>query len=132
VKIPSRVRYFNKRFLNPVISKLTRLPWGPLCIIYHVGRRSGKPYATPLIAFPTPFGFVIALTYGPEVDWYKNITAAGHCQISWHGKVYDLHKIEPLEPKDALPLLPWIFRTVLHLVSLRDFIKLEGQSPQGK
>ncbi len=130
MKIPSGVRYFNKRFFNPLTGKIARSSWGPFCIIYHVGCRSCKPYETPIIAFPTTFGFVVALTYGPEVDWYRNILAAGHCQIGWHGKVYPIQKIEPVDPKTALPLLPWFFRAVLSLVGLKDFIKLEGQSPR--
>jgi deazaflavin-dependent oxidoreductase (nitroreductase family) len=129
MKMPAEVRYFNKRYLNPLIGGIARSSWGPFCIIYHVGRRIGKPYETPLIAFPATFGFVIALTYGPEVDWYRNIKAVGHCQIEWHGKVYAIQKVEPLDRKVALPLLPWIFRTVLSLVGLKDFIKLEGQIP---
>ncbi len=130
MKIPRGVRYFNKRFLNPLTGKIARSSWGPLCMIYHVGRRSGKPYETPIIAFPTTFGFVVALTYGREVDWYRNIMAAGRCQIGWHGKLYQLQKIESLDAKTALPLLPWIFRIVLGLVGFKDFIRLEGQSPR--
>lgn len=132
LKLPNRQRYINKRYINPVIGRIARSSIGPFSIVYHVGRRSGKPYETPLIAFPTTFGFVIALTYGTEVDWYRNITAAGHCQIRWHGKAYNLQIIEPLDPKIALPMLPWVFRTVLSLVGLREFIKLVGQSPQQK
>jgi hypothetical protein len=30
---------------------------------------------------PTTDGVVIALTYGPEVDWYRNVLAAGHCEL---------------------------------------------------
>ncbi len=129
MKIPSKVRYFNKRFLNKLTSKIARSSWGPFCMIYHIGRRSGKPYETPIIAFPTTEGFVIALTYGPEVDWYRNIRAAGRCRIQWHGKVYEINKIEPLEAKTALTYLPGLFQTVLGLVGLRDYIKVVSPNP---
>jgi deazaflavin-dependent oxidoreductase (nitroreductase family) len=131
LKIPSRIRYFNKRFLNRLTGKIARSSWGPFCILRHVGRRSGKLYETPIIAFPIQDGFVIALTYGPQVDWYRNIRAAGRCSIQWHGRVYEIHKIEPLDPKTALTLLPGFFKKVLGLVGLQDFIKLTGQSPHG-
>ncbi len=130
MKIPNGVRDFNKRFLTPLTVSVARSSWGMFCMIYHVGRRSGKQYETPIIAFPTTFGFVVALTYGQQVDWYQNITAAGHCQIGWHGQVYAIQKIEPMDPRIALSLLPRLFRIVLSLVGLKDFIKLEGQSPK--
>jgi deazaflavin-dependent oxidoreductase (nitroreductase family) len=130
MKIPDGVRYFNKRFLNRLTARIAHAAWGPFCIIYHVGRRSGTPYATPIMAFPTPDGFVIVLTYGPQVDWYRNICAAGKCKIEWHAKTYEIRQIEPLEPKTALAALPFFFRTVLGLVGFQDFVKLVGQNPR--
>ena len=131
MKLPSQIRYFNKRYLNRLTSRLivgaTR---GPFCMIYHVGRRSGKAYQTPIIAFPTSFGFIIALTYGPQVDWLRNVRAAGCCQILWHRQVYAIDQVEPLDANTALPQLPGLFRTVLGLVRLQDFLKMTGQSPK--
>jgi hypothetical protein len=36
-------------------------------------------YETPIFVEPFDRGFVIELTYGPQVDWYKNVLAAGGC-----------------------------------------------------
>jgi len=127
MKIPNGIRYFNKRFLNHLTGKVARSSWGPFCIIYHVGRRSGKPYETPIIAFPTLDGFVIVLTYGSGVDWYRNICANGQCKIRFHGQVYAIKEIVPLEPVTALPLLPAFFRLVLGRVGFKDFVKLVSQ-----
>lgn len=42
------------------------------------GRRSGKPYRTPVNVFSTGVdgkpGVAILLTYGPDRDWLKNPT----------------------------------------------------------
>lgn len=46
-------------------------------LVRHVGRRSGKPYETVIMVWPLRASFVIALTYGPKVDWYQNLLAAG-------------------------------------------------------
>jgi hypothetical protein len=62
--------------LNPLARQLARSSLGPFSIIRHVGRRSGKRYETPIIVAPRADGFVIELTYGPEVDWHKNIVLA--------------------------------------------------------
>lgn len=50
-------------------------------IVHHTGRRSGKIYHIPVIAFRTADGYRIALTYGPESDWVRNVLAAGGCEI---------------------------------------------------
>jgi deazaflavin-dependent oxidoreductase (nitroreductase family) len=34
-------------------------------ILEHVGRKSGKPYRTPLSVFSTDDGVAVLLTYGP-------------------------------------------------------------------
>jgi hypothetical protein len=38
-----------------------------------VGRTSGRPYETPVEAFATDDGFLVALPYGPDTDWLKNV-----------------------------------------------------------
>ena len=48
----------------------------PFAIVQHKGRRSGKSYRTPVLAFPTESGFLFALTYGRRVDWVRNIRAS--------------------------------------------------------
>ncbi|MDQ2904920.1 MAG: nitroreductase family deazaflavin-dependent oxidoreductase [Chloroflexota bacterium] len=79
----------------------------------HVGRRSGKPYETTIMVWPLGEGFVIALTYGPEVDWYRNVLAAEGCTVFWHRRVYTLGKPEPIDAKTALPAFPAFFRLIL-------------------
>lgn len=59
-------------------------------ILEHVGRRSGKPYRTPVNVFRTEVdgkpGVAILLTYGPDRDWLKNLTAAGGGRLRTRGK----------------------------------------------
>ena len=124
MKLPSRLRYFNKRVLNRVTGQVARSSWGPFCIIHHVGRRSGKPYETTIIAIPTAGSFVIALTYGPDVDWFRNIRAAGGCKILWHRQLYTIEKIEPMESRTALPYFPGFERMILRLVGIQHFVRM--------
>ncbi len=51
MKLPKQIRTFNKHILNPVLGRVARSAYGPFAIIRHVGRRSGKTYATPVIVF---------------------------------------------------------------------------------
>jgi hypothetical protein len=45
--------------------------------IHYTGRRSGREYATPVWAVPTPEGFLISLPFREDADWLKNVLAAG-------------------------------------------------------
>ncbi|MEA4908541.1 MAG: nitroreductase family deazaflavin-dependent oxidoreductase [Anaerolineaceae bacterium] len=127
MRFPDRVRYLNKRYLNRLTLRLARSTWGPFAVVYHVGRRSGRPYQTPIIAIPAPDGFVVALTYGPEVDWYRNVLAAGGCRIGRHGRETLIAGVEPLAVQAALPYFPWMERTVLRLAGTQDFVRLRKQ-----
>ena len=54
-------------------------------IVHHRGRRSGRPFATPVAVRPTPDGLAIALTWGSRADWCQNVLAAGGCLVRWKG-----------------------------------------------
>ncbi len=118
---------FLKHYFNPLTRRIARSSFGPFAIIRHVGRRSGRHYETPIIVGPASDGFVIELTYGPEVDWYKNVLAAGSCTIRWHGKDYVLDKIEPLATENGRSAFPWLARLILRVTRRRHFVKMTAQ-----
>ena len=128
MKLPWGIRSFNKRYLNRLTGRIARSSRGPFSIVRHMGRRSGKLYETPIIAIPTSDGFIIALTYGPQVDWFRNVSAAGHCQILWHKHKAEITKIEPLQTQAAMPYFPWLERTVLKLVGIQDFVHMQKEA----
>ena len=86
-----------KHSLNRLTGAVARTSFGPFSIVRHTGRRSGKVYETPIIVQPTDGGFVIALTYGPDVDWYRNVLAANSCDILRHRQWYHVTAVEPLD-----------------------------------
>ena len=53
---------------------------GPFIELEHVGRHSGRVYRVPLNAFRTGDTVTFARTYGPRVDWLRNVRAAGGCR----------------------------------------------------
>lgn len=87
MQLPQRLARFNRHVTNPI--QRMWAGWAPsFGILEHVGRRSGKPYRTPLSVFSTDDGVAILLTYGPDRDWLKNITAAGGATMRRHGKTF--------------------------------------------
>ena len=110
--LPGRIRTFNKHVTNRILRVFTKFSHGPFAIIHHVGRRSGKPYETVIWIWQMREGFVIALTYGPEVDWYRNMKANGGGSIFWHQRLYMVGKPELIDTEKALKAFPAFFRLI--------------------
>ena len=118
-----------KHTLNPLTRRLARTSLGPFSLVRHVGRRSGRHYETPIIMSPVEDGFVIELTYGHDVDWYKNVAAARGCTVVWHGREYVIDRLEPLDVAAGLAAFPPAQRLVLRLLGRKHFEKLKVQPP---
>ncbi len=107
---------FNKHLLNPLMLKFAGAAHSPISVVRHTGRSSGRSYKTPVIVEPFGDGFIFALTYGRDVDWYRNVLAAERCTLLWHGKSYDLQAPTPAKRKVALPAFPPPLRLMLRQV----------------
>ena len=59
-------------------------------VVVHTGRTSGRRYRTPVHAVPTDDGFVIALPYGSNSDWVRNMLASGGATLIHRGQAYQL------------------------------------------
>jgi hypothetical protein len=57
-------------------------------------------------------GFVAELTYGENVNWYRN-TAAGGCVVVFHGREYTVTQIQPCSRERGLNAYPAPFRLIL-------------------
>jgi deazaflavin-dependent oxidoreductase (nitroreductase family) len=89
MQLPQWLARFNRYVTNPILRMWAG--WAPgMGILEHTGRKSGKHYRTPLNVFPTRDGVVIVLTYGPNRDWLKNITATGGADMKTRGKTIEL------------------------------------------
>ena len=116
-----------KYTLNPLTRRLARSSIGPFAIVRHIGRRSGKVYETPIIVAPVKDGIVIELTYGHDVDWHKNVLAAGGCTIIRHNKEFVINKIEPMDAETGRAAFSPPQRFILRLLGRKDFEKLKFQ-----
>jgi deazaflavin-dependent oxidoreductase (nitroreductase family) len=128
--ISNRIRTFNKYITNPLLRRFANASRGPFAVIRHVGRRSGKSYETTIMVWPLGDDFVIALTYGPKVDWYRNLLAAGHATLLWHGREYAVEKPEPIDGKTALPAFSSSARMMLRLSGVQHFVRVKRIVPE--
>ena len=121
---------FRKRWLAKIniafTNRITGLfaGWLPsFGILTHVGRKSGRLYRTPVNVFREPDGFLIALTYGRDSGWVRNVLAAGGCQLETRCMRYQL--FAPVIVHDATRRrFPPIVRIVLRLIDANDFMRL--------
>jgi deazaflavin-dependent oxidoreductase (nitroreductase family) len=94
-RIRTRFFWLLKNTLNRVTGQMARASHGPFSLIRHVGRKSGRTYETPVILVQVPEGFIAELTYGENVNWYRNIVAAGGCVVVHHRREYRVTHLEP-------------------------------------
>ena len=120
--VPIAVTRFNKRVTNKVL--IHRAGHGNLVELEHVGRRSGRVYRIPVNAYRHGDTVTFFLTYGPTVDWYRNIRAAGSCRIRMGRAILTLGAPTAVPPQLGLTRVPAPARVILRLAKVTDFIEL--------
>jgi deazaflavin-dependent oxidoreductase (nitroreductase family) len=127
---PRFMRSVNRVFTNPLLGTFA---WfvPPLAVAHHVGRKSGKAYRSPVVAFRTSKGFVIPLTYGTDVDWGRNLLAAGGGEVEQMGRRYKLSKPRIVNRDSAYRQLPPGVRSVLYAANLPGYVLLDFEGPHG-
>jgi deazaflavin-dependent oxidoreductase (nitroreductase family) len=126
--LPSWLARFNRRAANPLMRRIAS--YAPMmAIVVHRGRRSGRRYETPVLAFSRGPVVTIALTYGADVDWLKNVRAAGGCTLIQRGRARDLAGPRTLPPDEGRRRMPGPVRAILRLINVEGFIELTGRDP---
>ncbi|MGV9673681.1 nitroreductase family deazaflavin-dependent oxidoreductase [Nocardia sp. NPDC003482] len=87
--LPRALARFNRRVTNRVAGPLVRRS-SAFGIVVHKGRRSGRVYRTPVTIFARDDRYRIALTYGRDADWLRNILAAGDFELETAGRALPL------------------------------------------
>ena len=100
------------RYLRRIAGSRLGMLYFDLSALHHVGRRSGKPYVTPLSAYPLGDGFVLSVAY-PKVDWCENVLAAGKCTLTWNSKEYALENPELIPAAEAMKAYPLLVKPFL-------------------
>ncbi len=131
--MPPAVTRLNKRVVNPVLRRLAGHGW--FVEVEHVGRRSGTTYRTPIMAFRNGSTVTIALTYGPQVDWLRNLRAAGGGRMHLGGRLLTLGTPVDLSEAEGLRRMPSPPRQMLPVLGCHDFVELpvldERRWPKG-
>lgn len=83
------VAHVNKSIVNPIQLRYAGLI-PPMAIVEHTGRKSGRAYRTPVMALVSGKYGRIALPYGTDTDWVKNIQKAGQATLISRRKRFEI------------------------------------------
>jgi deazaflavin-dependent oxidoreductase (nitroreductase family) len=124
---PRWLARLNRRLTNPVLGRLApHLPG--FGVVVHTGRISRRVYRTPVNVFRRGPTYVIALTYGANSEWVRNVLANGSCGLFVRGRLVRLR--QPRLFRDpSRRLMPPPVRVVLGLLGVSEFLELRLDSP---
>jgi deazaflavin-dependent oxidoreductase (nitroreductase family) len=95
------LRKLTKHVINPMTLRKAGGIESSHAALHHVGRKSGRPYVTPLVAEPVEGGFIIPLPYGAGTDWCRNLVAAGKGTLDVKGETILILNPRVLELADV-------------------------------
>jgi deazaflavin-dependent oxidoreductase (nitroreductase family) len=122
--IRGAVRTFNKHVLNPAMLHLAGRKHWYAGVIRHTGRRSGRSYATPVVADRVADGFIVPLPYGTGVDWLRNVLATGEATVTTAGQTFKVVEPEIINAAAALPQLPARKRRAFERFGIDNYVKV--------
>jgi deazaflavin-dependent oxidoreductase (nitroreductase family) len=119
------MRAFNRRILNPPMLRFAGRRGFYAAVVQHTGRRSGRRYVTPVVAAPSGTGFIIALPYGADTDWCRNVLAAGGCTLQHRGVMYQVGAPRIVGASEALPAFSPVKQRAFRLARIRQYLQLQ-------
>lgn len=122
--LPKALARFNRVVTNRVLGVIA--PWvPPFAMIEHRGRTSGRERRTPVWMFHRGGRYVVALTYGVDTDWVKNVVSEGGCRIRRLGVERRLDSPRLVRARSGRGLVPWPVSWAVRLFGVHDFLLLE-------
>jgi deazaflavin-dependent oxidoreductase (nitroreductase family) len=118
------------RMTGGIARPLAGKGWNPIfSIIEHRGRRTGRTHSTPVAARRIDGGFVIALAFGAEVDWYRNLLASAGGTLRWRGTPYRVGAPHPIAAGEALPAFNVMQRLGLRAAGIDGYVIVADAAP---
>jgi len=111
---------------GPTTRPVSGRRWLPLYgVLHHVGRRSGREYATPVVVRWTGDGVFVPLPFGAGTDWYRNAVAAGGVRVTWKGRDHWLADPVVVERQSARPAFSGVMHGLMRLAGIGHVVRFE-------
>jgi deazaflavin-dependent oxidoreductase (nitroreductase family) len=128
MQVPRFMRRVNRAFTNRLMAPLAGvLP--PLAIVHHVGRKSGRSFRTPILAFPVAGGTLTPLPYGTDTDWVLNLLAAGRGELVALGRRSEVENPRVVDAEEASEVVPDLLKPLLRGLGLPGYLLLDRADP---
>jgi deazaflavin-dependent oxidoreductase (nitroreductase family) len=116
------MRFMNRRV---AVDNSPKVKGGELVLVlYHVGRKSGFPRATPLQYEEVEGDYYVASARGAQADWYRNVMANKQVEISVKGQRIPAQAEAVTDPAEIADFLE--MRLIRHPRMMRAMLRLEG------
>ena len=122
---------FNRLVFNRVVRTFAGRRLSPVAVVVHRGRRSGRRYRTPVLAFRVDDGYVVAPFYGADSDWVRNVLAAGSCALERGGRRVRLTDPRMVGADDGMALVPALMRPALRLLRVTRVLRAVAPDRSG-
>jgi deazaflavin-dependent oxidoreductase (nitroreductase family) len=120
-----RFRRLVNRYVNPITRPVAKkLP--AFAILTHRGRESGRTYRTPINVFRRGDDYLFFLTYGSDVQWVKNVLAAGSCSIETRGRVVELVEPELITDPELRPAPPHVRFVERRIAGVTQYLRMHA------
>ena len=129
-RVLNAVRRFNRSVSNPRQMTTAGSPGAYASVIRHVGRTSGREFETPIGAVATEDGFVVALPYGTNADWLKNLLASESATIVDEGNTYRVDQPTVVPMAEALDDFPPNERRMLKVFGVNECLRVRRSTLQ--
>jgi deazaflavin-dependent oxidoreductase (nitroreductase family) len=124
MQAPRSMRRINRAFTNRLVGPVAGfLP--PMARVHHRGRKTGRRYRTPVLAFPVERGILTPLPYGTDTDWVLNLLAAGAGKLQMSGRKIAVTNPRIVDSQEAMALVPGLLQPVIRVLSLPGFLLLD-------
>ena len=126
---PRWIAAFNLKVTNRITAPF--VTWLPgFGVITHIGRKSARPYRTPVNVFQRGSEYVFFLTYGSDVQWVKNVVAKGSCSIETHGRVVELVEPRLITDPELRPAPPLVRFVERRIAGVTQYLRMRASQPK--
>lgn len=106
---------YHKHVTNPVMVRFFSGRSSVNALLHHVGRRSGRAFATPLTAHRSEDTITVPLPHGTETDCLRNLQAAGQGVVELEGRRFSVDEPEVVLIDEVMSLLPPLVVRILRI-----------------
>ncbi len=124
-----RLFAMQRSFMNPTTLRTAGTEDGKQGVIRHRGRTSGRDYQTPVDVAETADSFVVALPYGSQTNWVRNVIAAGSAGVTNRGRTWTADRPEIVPLPDVAELFSAGDRRVFRVFGLHECLRLRKAGP---